>query len=293
MGNCSSLCISSRATSESVDEIEISSQAQASTVTEVARSPSRRSITQPARESPQTGGASWYERPRVSSAPQKYHRKPSAEHSRASPRRLTMAYSACRTLTSTVRQVLPEHFKFRILVLGKSHSGKSSLVRTVFKVDMTVRFHAGVFIRHLHHYAMDKAAPGSADINVEFRPEDNRYLIVHESSGLDSPASGSQDLQTIRDFISRRTHLSCSPLERLHAIWICVQLSDAIDGNLGDGAEEILGMGNVPVILVFTKFDVIVSRVLFDTAGGDAQQYERARASAYTILFKFLTIQDL
>jgi len=64
---------------------------------------------------------------------------------------------------------------------------------------------------------------------------------------------------------------------------ICVPLSDAIDGNLGNGAEKILGMGNVPVIFVFTKFEVVVSRVLFDTAGGDAKHCERARARAYTM----------
>jgi hypothetical protein len=167
-----------------------------------------------------------------------------------------------------VRQALPEHFKFRILVVGKSGSGKSSLIKAVFKVDVT---------------AAPERALGKADINVEFRPEDNRYLIVHECSGLDSQASDSQDLQTIRDFISHRTDASRSPSEGLHAVWICVPASDAIDGRLGNGVEEILGMRNVPVVVVFTKFDVVVSRVLFDIAGGNAQYHERARARAYTM----------
>ncbi|KAF8272135.1 hypothetical protein EI94DRAFT_1796529 [Lactarius quietus] len=192
----------------------------------------------------------------------------SAERSKASSRRPALSHLSRRPLTSTVRQVLPENFKFRILVIGKRGSGKSALIKAVFKVNVT---------------AAPERAPGQADIDVEFRPEDNRYLIVHECSGLDSQATNSQGLQTIRDFISRRTDPSCSPPERLHAIWICVALSDAIDGNLGDGVEEILGIGKVPVILVFTKFDVVVSRVLFDTAGGDPKQYERARASAYTM----------
>ncbi|KAF8265742.1 hypothetical protein EI94DRAFT_1734896 [Lactarius quietus] len=192
----------------------------------------------------------------------------SAESSRASSRRPALSFPSHRPLTSTVRQALPEHFKFRILVVGKRGSGKSSLIKAVFKVDVT---------------AVPEMAPGKADIDVEFHPEDNRYLIVHECSGLDSQATDSQGLQTIRDFVTRRSDPSCSPPERLHAIWICVPLSDAIDGNLGDGVEEILGIGNVPVILVFTKFDVVVSRVLFDTAGGDPQQYERARASAHTM----------
>ncbi|KAH9041170.1 hypothetical protein EDB84DRAFT_1474633 [Lactarius hengduanensis] len=185
----------------------------------------------------------------------------SAEHSRVSPRRPAMSYAARRTLNSTVRQALPEHFKFRILVVGKSGSGKSSLIKVVFKVDVT---------------AAPERAPGKPDINVEFRPGDNRYLIVHECSGLDSP----QDLQTIRDFITHRTDPSRSPSERLHAVWICIPASDAIAGRLGDGVEEILGLRNVPVVVVFTKFDVVVSEVRLDSPG---ESHERARTRAHTM----------
>jgi len=41
-------------------------------------------------------------------------------------------------------------------------------------------------------------------------------------------------------------------------------------------------MKTVPVILVLTKFDEVVSEVLFDIARGDVMQYERARARAHT-----------
>ena len=37
----------------------------------------------------------------------------------------------------------------------------------------------------------------------------------------------------------------------------------------------------MPVILVLTKFDAVVSEVLFDIARGDVLQYERARARAH------------
>ncbi|KAN0138726.1 hypothetical protein V8E53_003714 [Lactarius tabidus] len=184
---------------------------------------------------------------------------------RRSFRRPTKSYPTCRQLDSTVRQLLPGHPKFRVLVVGKRRSGKSSLIETVFKVDVT-------------------AAPARADINFGFCPEDNRYLIVHECSGLDSQAGDSQDLQVIRDFISRRTDPSSSPSERLHAIWICVPASDAIAGRLGDGVEEILGLRNVPVVLVFTEFDVVVSQVLSEIAGGGAQYHGHARAGALTML---------
>ena len=37
----------------------------------------------------------------------------------------------------------------------------------------------------------------------------------------------------------------------------------------------------MPVVLVFTKFDVVVSRVLSEIAGGDTRHHERARARAH------------
>lgn len=74
--------------------------------------------------------------------------------------------------------------------------------------------------------------------------------------------------------------------------------SGIIDGNLGDGMDEILGMNKgeyadwqplhlteqatvVPVVVVATKFDLVVSRVLFDIANGDTRFYEEAKTTAY------------
>jgi hypothetical protein len=39
----------------------------------------------------------------------------------------------------------------------------------------------------------------------------------------------------------------------------------------------------VPVILVFTKFDEVVSQVLLNSFSGAPQHYERVRASAHTM----------
>jgi hypothetical protein len=80
---------------------------------------------------------------------------------------------------------------------------------------MAVRFHPSVFRCHRRDCNGYQAASENADINVEFRPADNRYLIVHECSDLDS--------QTTRDFISRRTDanpltsrkITCDLVEKL------------------------------------------------------------------------------
>ena len=69
----------------------------------------------------------------------------------------------------------------------------------------------------------NKAAPervsGKPDINIEheFQPEDNRYLIVHECSGFEQ--GDSQSLRAIRKFILRRTDPSRATRERLHVVW--------------------------------------------------------------------------
>ncbi|KAN0136277.1 hypothetical protein V8E53_005882 [Lactarius tabidus] len=233
--------------------------------------PRNRSKSTPQKPSPMTAGEDLppvpSHRSRAKSSIASSSRSPSTPVSavlpKARPRRPNLTSPSRRSFNSSLREALPEHFKFRILVVGKSRSGKSSLIKTVFKVDMA-------------------AASEKADINIEFRPADNRYLIVHECSGFDSQTRDSQDSQTIRDFISRRTDASCLPPERLHAIWICVPASDAFAGRLGDGVKEILALRNVPVVLVFTKFDMVVSQVLLDRFSGAPQHYERARASAHT-----------
>ncbi|KAI0285618.1 hypothetical protein BC826DRAFT_1179012 [Russula brevipes] len=159
-------------------------------------------------------------------------------------------------LKATVQSVLSGVSRFRILVIGKRNSGKSSLIKAVFKVDMSV-------------------APGATGIN-EFRPRDNRRVIICESFGLEPG-----DLPTVRHFIATRTHPSCPASERLHAIWVCVPTSDVIAGNLGDGVKELLGIHgvSVPTVFVTTKVDLVISEAPSSHAGGDAQNYERVKAT--------------
>ena len=64
-------------------------------------------------------------------------------------------------------------------------------------------------------YKIKKKAPTNVSgRTAEFRPRDNRHLIVHECS-----AFGPGELQPIRDFITNRNHKSRQASERLHAIW--------------------------------------------------------------------------
>jgi len=159
-----------------------------------------------------------------------------------------------------VKQGLNDQPEFRILVVGKRGSGKSSLINATFRVDMS-------------------AAPARvSDINFAFRPDDNHHLIVHESAGLEP--GDAQGLRAIRDFISNRTDPSRAPAERLHAIWICIPSSDAVSGSIGEGVEEILSMRRVPVVVAFTKSDLAFPHIS-GSDGGNSQYQDRARSRAY------------
>ncbi|KAF8489086.1 hypothetical protein F5888DRAFT_1731195 [Russula emetica] len=172
----------------------------------------------------------------------------------------TMSYPSRRALNSTVKQVLTENPQFRILVIGKRGSGKSSLINATFRVNMS-------------------AAPGiGSDINLAFRPDDNHHLIVHEYSGLEP--GDAHGLRTIRDFIMVRTDQSRAPAERLHAIWICIPTSDATGGSIGEGVDEILQMRRAPVVVAFTKSDLAFPHIS-GSESGHYQYQDRTRTRAY------------
>ncbi|KAI9510659.1 hypothetical protein F5148DRAFT_540875 [Russula earlei] len=162
-----------------------------------------------------------------------------------------------RPFTSAVQSVLSDDFRFRILVAGKPGSGKSSLINSIFKVPTSAA-----------------SANVSGDIDARFCTRGNRYLVVHEYSGLES-----RDLETIQDFVRTRSDPNYSMPESLHAIWICISVLELVHGKLDEGVKDILCLG-VPVVLVFTKLDELaLSRVAF----GDSEDLETARSTAHTM----------
>ncbi|KAF8716708.1 hypothetical protein AX14_012230 [Amanita brunnescens Koide BX004] len=133
--------------------------------------------------------------------------------------------------------------RFRILIVGRSGVGKSSLINTIFKAPLAE-------VQH------DKA--GAADINNGITSPHNKHLILHDSEGYEPGEE--EKFRTLEKFILEQTQKQ-SPAERLHAIWLCIPASYSGGRLFERGEEKIfkLNRNKVPIIVVITKFDLYVA----------------------------------
>jgi len=99
---------------------------------------------------------------------------------------------------------------------------------------------------------------GICNINKEITSTQNPLHVVHDSNGF-GPGDGS-NLAVVKEFLQKRGQ-DVELKERVHAVWLCIQIPFAGGPVFEVGDEEFLKLGlKVPIIVVFTKFDMLVSR---------------------------------
>ncbi|KAI6039756.1 hypothetical protein EDC04DRAFT_3004101 [Pisolithus marmoratus] len=169
-------------------------------------------------------------------------------------------------LQSTTEELIKQCPRFRILVIGKSGVGKSSLINRVFGVDVA-------------SVANDEA--GKADIEKEIISPQNDRFILHDSQGFE-PAEG-HNTDAVRSFIETRKKMPHIK-DQLHAVWLCFQIPIIDYGQrlLEEGVEECLERGantilrNTPTIVVFTKYDTLLTHMRTKSTGdpeAEAREY--------------------
>ncbi|KAF8888607.1 hypothetical protein BD779DRAFT_1523915 [Infundibulicybe gibba] len=152
-------------------------------------------------------------------------------------------------LMSTVDDIVGSCPQFRILVLGKSGAGKSSLINAAFNVNLA-------------NVSRDRA--GVSNIEQEITSDMNPRFILHDSQGF--AAGEIENFITVKNFIERRARMP-NIKDRLHAIWFCMEIPTE-NGALFETADQnflTLDLGDVPLIVVFTKFDLLVSKFEMET----------------------------
>ncbi|KAG1720233.1 uncharacterized protein EDB91DRAFT_1282048 [Suillus paluster] len=168
---------------------------------------------------------------------------------RTTKRKITVVVTISQ-LQSTSSDILEICPRFRLLVIGKTGVGKSSLIQQAFKINEVVSEHTW----------------GKADINTEFVAPENGRFVLHDSEGFE--VGDSRSFADAKEFIGCRREMP-ELKDKIHAAWLCLSIPHADGRLLESGVKEFLEsrkeiLGNIPIIVVFTKHDVLVDKVDFE-----------------------------
>ncbi|KAI9463259.1 hypothetical protein BJY52DRAFT_74397 [Lactarius psammicola] len=145
---------------------------------------------------------------------------------------------------TTIDDIIKTVERFRILSIGRSGVGKSSLINCVF----------GIKAAHVEDHK-----PGEADIQQEFVSPENQYFVLHDSKGFE-PGDLS-NFETVRKFIQQRSRPEVPLSERIHGLWLCTETPTAGGRIFETGDEKLLQFAyknQVPIVIVFTQYDRLV-----------------------------------
>ncbi|KAF8344966.1 hypothetical protein F5887DRAFT_968766 [Amanita rubescens] len=134
----------------------------------------------------------------------------------------------------------------RVLIVGRSGSGKSSLINGVLKED------------GLAEVCHDDA--GKAEIDQEFTSKNDERFILHDSQGYEP---GNYRVCEILDqFIKERGPDSKRPVaEKIDVIWLLITVPYAGSRLIERGDEYVMRWvkDKIPVVVVFTKNDLMIA----------------------------------
>ncbi|KAJ7212647.1 hypothetical protein GGX14DRAFT_446771 [Mycena pura] len=142
-------------------------------------------------------------------------------------------------------EILRQCPRFRVLVVGKSGVGKSSLISHAFGVDTK---------------SVSHGERGICDINHEIVSQQNPRFVLHDSMGFEPGEM--ENFEKAKIFLKSRSGESVLLKDRVHVIWLCIQVPHAGGRVFETGDEELLKFAStikVPVVSVFTQFDKLIN----------------------------------
>ncbi|KAF8331196.1 hypothetical protein F5887DRAFT_1287007 [Amanita rubescens] len=163
------------------------------------------------------------------------------------------------TVEQSLDRIAEESPRFRILIVGRVRLAAISITCSVHRRSITVwngEIVSDQCKTSLADVQHDRA--GSANIDEGIASPHNKHLILHDSQGYEPGDIGKFGI--LERFITERSQKE--PIaERLHAIWLCITAPFS-RGRIFETREEKifkLNRNKVPIIVVFTKFDLFIA----------------------------------
>jgi len=141
-----------------------------------------------------------------------------------------------------VTQSRQEVNRFRLLIMGKSGCGKTTILSKICGENMADR---------------PGTTRGYHDINKEIVFQTNDKLVAHDSEGFE--AGQHQEVKVVTNFIKSRA-AAADVNDRLHMIWYCIEMNSR---PIQRAEKDFFStFWKVPIIAVMSKFDTFVQDIL-------------------------------
>ncbi|KAH8987752.1 hypothetical protein EDB86DRAFT_3245679 [Lactarius hatsudake] len=147
--------------------------------------------------------------------------------------------------------------QFRVLIIGRANAGKTTILKRVCETTESPVVYRGKEKVKLDP-SMDR---GEHAIDDELVFSNYRGYIFHDSCGIESASK--EELSILQNFIRRKCREK-RLRDKLHAIWYCVPMDNQRPGLDLRFLKDICPDENVPVIVVFTKYDQFRRNVEID-----------------------------
>jgi len=157
---------------------------------------------------------------------------------------------------------------FRILIIGRANAGKTTILRAICNSTEDPEVYDGDGEKIDLSQVEGTTGRGLHDIENElvFRSNDN--FVFHDSQGFE--AGGVEEFRRMKEFIADRAKTTFLR-KRIHAIWYCIPM-DKLDRAIQFSEEWFFkecDPGNIPVVVLFTKFDALLTVAMGHLTGGD------------------------
>ncbi|KAL4070079.1 hypothetical protein V8B97DRAFT_1871795 [Scleroderma yunnanense] len=170
---------------------------------------------------------------------------------------------------------------FRILVIGRSNAGKTTILQRVCnttELPENFNIEGKKFTKYPQR--------GYHNIEDELIFRSNPGFIFHDSRGFEAGSDG--ELMVMKKFVAERA-TATKLAKRIHAIWFCISMTDY--ERLIMASEEIYfnecNTTNVPVIVVLTKADTLEFLAIEQLIDKD-MKIEEAKARAGEVAIQIL-----